>query len=293
VASDVADTVKEGVGGATEWVEEHLPGGGESGGGGTPGGGTTGAGGGGVAEGLEGMVADVEGTIDGLVGDVRERYGEAIDKLREVAHDLAQPVVEAWDELEKKLDEVLAGLDPTAAKDDVKPGTETCDPGQVTLNVTDGPARQFHGRDLRAVAGAMGQDKPGAEAATCTLTASARYDDANKERIVNKVDITLNEVIRMPRWVELAQTPDKFSDPVKEEWDRAWGGLKVHEDGHVETDKAVFDCDLISKMTGKKRAEADVLWNAANAFNDAENKKYDTRTGKGQSQGSYITKSIT
>ncbi|MBA2279699.1 MAG: DUF922 domain-containing Zn-dependent protease [Actinomycetota bacterium] len=128
------------------------------------------------------------------------------------------------------------------------------------------------GATLADVAAVLTQRDEAGET-TWNPTHTMSWDDSGN---VTDVTVHCGFDVQMPNWVEYSQA----SADAQTEWDRWYGALEEHEQGHLTIAEGVFT-DLESQMVGKSQADAEAAFQAAVTKAQTDSDAYDTGNGHG------------
>jgi hypothetical protein len=123
------------------------------------------------------------------------------------------------------------------------------------------------------------------EAGQCGWAESWDYKALGGRITAVSVTVTIN--IEMPAWTP----PPSMLPKAKAEWERWYGALLAHEQGHVQLIHDHFD-GLAAKILGKSPTKGKAMFDGAKADLAAASKAYDARTGHGKKAGTIIDTSI-
>ena len=124
------------------------------------------------------------------------------------------------------------------------------------------------------------------EAGYCGWKEAWTYKTGATGRI-NSVKVTVKIDIEMPAWTP----PPSMLPKTKAEWERSYGALLAHEQGHERLVHEHFD-GLADKILGKTVAQGTTLFEGAKASLARASKSYDGKTGNGTKTGTIIDTSI-
>jgi len=141
---------------------------------------------------------------------------------------------------------------------------------------------------LRSVANAIAART---EAGSVTSTPSQDTEtyappDGGTEK-VTAARVTVTQAMELPSWTDKANA----TKGQQAEWDRFFGAITTHENGHVALDRTAYD-SVHSKMVGQTPKGADEKLDAAEAKATTDNATYDTNNGHGVKQGTGINPNI-
>ena len=105
--------------------------------------------------------------------------------------------------------------------------------------------------------------------------------------MVTSATVTVTLTVTMPNWPGAT----KLSKPAKAEWDRAYGALAKHEQGHVDLVNTHLS-GLGASLVGKTEAEANAAFAEAVQKLQEASDKYDVDTDHGRNNGTDLDTSI-
>lgn len=115
------------------------------------------------------------------------------------------------------------------------------------------------------------------------------FDYRTKNGVTNRVDINLDLSIRLPRWK--GKGWKKASAKAKAEWKRMLGCLRTHENGHAKIARS-WAPKLQKRLFNQPEGDIETLWTDNLDKHESQQKKYDTDTKHGQTQGVTLDTSI-
>jgi predicted secreted Zn-dependent protease len=140
---------------------------------------------------------------------------------------------------------------------------------------------------LRSVANAIAaRTEAGSVTSTPSQDTETYAPDGGTEK-VTAARVTVTQAMELPSWTDKANA----TKGQQAEWDRFFGALTTHENGHVTLDKTAYGA-VHAKMLGQTPKDADAKLDAAEAKAKADNATYDTTTGHGVKQGTGINPNI-
>jgi len=107
------------------------------------------------------------------------------------------------------------------------------------------------------------------------------YDSDNG--VVSSATVSVPQRKTMPRWQGYPEAPE----PVKDEWDRFWGALDSHEQGHFDL-VTLHLANLDELLVGQPVHDVQRVFNDAVAGLEAASSAYDVQTSHGVTQGTTI-----
>jgi hypothetical protein len=244
VASDAWDTAKDVA--SDTWDAAKDPGNVIAGTGGGGLGGTGGATGGSAWDDVADAVNDVKGAVEGITSDLRERYGPQVDAFIAALNDLGKPLTADLDGVAKKLDDLLADLDPGDAANAL--GDDTSEPDRANVTFTWG-SRVDKSSTLNAGSVAAlkrtTEDASNAQKSSGTGFLSVAPSgllrnppSRNSKGELTKVAYSAFETVTMPRWAEYDAAKDSWHPLAAQAWELARSGMNSHEQGHLDLDQS-------------------------------------------------------
>jgi hypothetical protein len=140
---------------------------------------------------------------------------------------------------------------------------------------------------LRSVANAIAaRTEAGSVTSTPSQDTETYAPDGGTEK-VTAARVTVTQAMELPSWTDKANA----TKGQQGEWDRFFGAITTHENGHVALDKTAYD-GVHAKMLGQTPKDADAKLDAAEAKATTDNATYDTNNGHGVKQGTGINPNI-
>ena len=110
------------------------------------------------------------------------------------------------------------------------------------------------------------------------------YSYNQEDGTITAATITSVLRIEMPEWSGYSAASQRDKD----EWDRFWAALDVHEQGHISLAQSFLD-NADQALVGYPESEAQSRFDAFMAGVQTESDGYDADTGHGVYYGSFIT----
>jgi hypothetical protein len=140
---------------------------------------------------------------------------------------------------------------------------------------------------LRSVATAIAARTEAGSVTTTPSSDTDTYAPPGGSEKVTAARVTVDQAMELPSWTDKANA----TKGQQAEWDRFFGAITTHENGHVALDKTAY-ADVHTKMVGQTPKDADAKLDAAEAKAKTDNSTYDTGNDHGLKQGTGINPNI-